>query len=181
MRAEVLEQALAQLQMTTAAVRLAQADYDKVAYRDDVGATPQALALERATLTQAAAQANYDALVKGATTPELDQARAGVDQAQAGIIQASAAVSQTEAALTSASAGLRAEEARLDLIRAGARPEQVKVAEAQVAAAQRASRGGKRPGSRSAGRPGCHRRAVGSHDHPRAVRRRGSQQSYRAG
>ena len=96
MRAEVLEQALAQLQMTTAAVRLAQADYDKVAYRDDVGATPQALALERATLTQAAAQANYDALVKGPTTPELDQARAGVDQAQAGIIQASAAVSQTE-------------------------------------------------------------------------------------
>ena len=100
-----------------------------------MGATPQALALERATLTQAAAQANYDALVKGATTPELEQARAGVDQAQAGIIQASAAVSQTEAALTSASAGLRAEEARLDLMRAGARPEQVKVAEAQVAAA----------------------------------------------
>lgn len=135
-RAEVLDQALAQLQMTTAAVRLAQADYDKVAYRDDVGATPQALALERATLTQAAAQANYDALVKGATTPELDQARAGVDQALAGIIQASAAVSQTEAALTSASAGLRAEEARLELMRAGARAEQVKVAEAQVAAAR---------------------------------------------
>lgn len=135
-RAEVLDQALIQLQMASAAVRLAQADYDKVAYREDVAGTPQALALERATLTQASAQANYDALVKGATTPELDQARAGVDQALAGIIQASAAVSQTEAALTSAQAGLRAEEARLELMRAGARAEQLAAAEAQVAAAQ---------------------------------------------
>ena len=135
-RAEVLDQALIQLQMATAAVRLAQADYDKVAYRDDVAGTPQALVLEKATLAQASAQASYDALVKGATTPELDQARAGVDQALAGIIQASAAVSQTEAALTSAQAGLRAEEARMDLMRAGARSEQIRAAEAQVAAAQ---------------------------------------------
>ena len=135
-RAEVLDQALIQLQMATAAVRLAQADYDKVAYRDDVAGTPQALALEKATLTQASAQANYDALVKGATTPELDQAAAGVDQALAGIIQASAAVSQTEAALTGAQAGLRAEQARLDLMRAGARAEQIEAAEAQVAAAR---------------------------------------------
>jgi HlyD family secretion protein len=97
---------------------------------------PQALALERATLAQQAARANYDALLKGATTPELDQARAGVDQAVAGIIQASAAVSQTEAALTSAGAGLRAEQARLDLMRAGARPEQIRASEAQVAAAR---------------------------------------------
>ena len=38
----------------------------------------------------AAAKANYERWLKGATTPELDQARAGVDQAVAGIVQASA-------------------------------------------------------------------------------------------
>ncbi len=135
-RAEVLEQALVTVQQAAAAVRLAQADYDKIKDRADSGAMPQALALERATLALQAAQANYDALVKGATTPELDQVAAGVDQAQAGIIQASATVSQTEASLASAEAGLRAEEARLALTRAGARPEQVKAAEAQVAAAE---------------------------------------------
>jgi len=134
-RAEVIEGALVQVQQAEAAVRLAQADYDKISFRGDAGAMPQALALERATLALQAARSNYDALVKGATTPELDQARAGVDQAQAGIIQASAAVSQTAAALVSAAAGQRAEEARLDLLQAGARPEQVKAAEAGVAAA----------------------------------------------
>ena len=133
-RAEVLEQALVQVQQAAAAVRLAQADYDRIKDRADAGAMPQSLALERATLALQAAQASYDALVKGATTPELDQARAGVDQAQAGILQASAAVSQTQASLASASAGLRAEEARLELVRAGAREEQVAAAEAQVAA-----------------------------------------------
>lgn len=135
-RSEVIEQALVQYQMATAAVRLAQADFDKVSYRNDVGALPQSLALERATLTAQAAKANYEALIKGATTPELDQARAGIDQTQAGILQASAAVSQTEAALTSAQAGLRAEQARLDLALSGARPEQVKTIEAQAEAAQ---------------------------------------------
>lgn len=135
-RAEVIEGALVQVQQAEAAVRLAQADYDKIAWRSDAGQLPQALALERATLALQAARANYEALVKGATTPELDQARAGIEQAQAGIIQASAAVSQTAASLDSATAGQRAEAARLALLQAGARPEQVKAAEAQVAAAQ---------------------------------------------
>lgn len=135
-RAEVLEAALVQAQQAEAAVRLAQADYDKIKDRADAAAMPQSLALERATLALQAARANYEALVKGATTPELDQARAGVDQAQAGMIQASAAVSQTEASLAGAAAGLRAEEARLALVRAGAAAEQVRAAEAQVAAAR---------------------------------------------
>jgi multidrug resistance efflux pump len=135
-RAEVIEQGLTQVQQAEAAVRLAQADYDKIKDRADVAAMPQSLALERATLALQAARANYDGLVKGATTPELDQARAGVDQALAGIIQASAAVSQTEAALASATAGVRAEQARLELVRAGARTEQVRAAEAQLEAAR---------------------------------------------
>ncbi len=135
-RAEVIEQALAQYQQTEAAVRLAQSDYDKVGWRTDVATLPQSLALEKATLAMDAAKANYEALLKGATTPELDQARAGVEQAVAGIIQASAAVSQTEASLVVAQAGLRADEARLDLLREGATTEQIALAEAQLAAGQ---------------------------------------------
>ena len=102
----------------------------------NIGALPQSLALQNATLALEAAKSNYEGLLKGATTPEIDQARAGVDQAAAGVVQASAAVSQTEAALETARAGLAGEQARLDLLQAGSRPEQVKAAEAQVAASQ---------------------------------------------
>jgi multidrug resistance efflux pump len=123
-------------QQAAAAVQVAQADYDRIKGEPDVGASPQALALEQATLTLEAAKSHYQGVLAGATTPELNQARAGIDQAVAGIIQASATVSQTEAALTAAQANLAAEQARLDLVRAGARPEQIKTAEAQVAAAQ---------------------------------------------
>ena len=136
------------MQQAEAGVRQAQAEYDKIAGRADVAAMPQSLALERATLALQAAQANYDALVKGATTPELDQARAGVDQALAGIIQASAAVSQTEAALTSATARTRAEQAKLELLQAGARPEQIVAAEAQLAGGAGAGRKRRRATSR---------------------------------
>jgi HlyD family secretion protein len=114
---------------------VAQSNYDKVAGQPDVAASPQALALQQATLNLDAAKSNYEGVVKGATTPELDQARAGLNQAVAGVIQASAAVSQTEAALVTARAGLAAEQARLDLMLAGTRPEQIKTAEAQVQAA----------------------------------------------
>ncbi|MCZ7569447.1 MAG: efflux RND transporter periplasmic adaptor subunit [Ardenticatenaceae bacterium] len=134
-RDEVRESALVQVKQAEAAVKLAQADYDKIKWRNDVGATPQALALERATLNLQAAQANYDALVKGATPPELDAARAAVTQATAAVTQATAAVSQAEAGLETARAGLGAEQARLELLRAGARPQQLEAAEAQVEAA----------------------------------------------
>lgn len=135
-RGELREAGLVQVRQAEAAVKLAQADYDKIKWRNDVGATPQALALERATLSLQAAQANYDALIKGATTPEIDQARAAVAQATAGISQATAAISQAEAGLETARAGFGAERARLELLAAGARPQQVAAAEAQVRAAQ---------------------------------------------
>jgi len=125
-------------QQAAAAVQVAQANYDKVKGEPDVSASPQALALEQATLALEAAKSNYQGVLAGATTPELNQARAGIDQAVAGIIQASATVSQTEAALTAAQANLAAEQARLDLLKAGASTDLIKTAEAQVAAAQAA-------------------------------------------
>jgi len=135
-RPETIEGAAAQYQQAVAAVRQAQTEYDKVAWKPDLAGTPQSLALERATLAAEAAKSSYEGLLAGATTPELDQASAGVQQAVAGVIQASAAISQTEAALVTARAGLVGEEARLELLLEGARPEQIRAAEAQVAAAQ---------------------------------------------
>ena len=135
-RPEQIDAGAVQYQQATAAVQVAQANYDKVKSNPDVAASPQALALEQATLAMEAAKSNYQGILAGATTPQIDQARAGVDQAVAGMIQASATVSQTEAALTTARANLAAEQAHLDLLQAGSPPEQVKAAEAQVAAAQ---------------------------------------------
>ena len=135
-RPETIEGAAALYQQAVAAVRQAQAEYDKVAWKPDLAGTPQSLALERATLAAEAARSSYEGLLQGATTPELDQASAGVQQAVAGVIQASAAISQTEAALVTARAGLVGEEARLELLLEGARPEQIRAAEAQVAAAR---------------------------------------------
>lgn len=135
-RPEQIEAASVAYQQAQAAVNVAQSNYDKIASRPDVAAMPQSLALQQATLALQAAKANYGGVLSGATTPQLEQARAGVNQAQAGILEASAAVSQTEAALVTAKAGLAAEQARLDLMQAGARPEQIKAGEAQVAASQ---------------------------------------------
>jgi HlyD family secretion protein len=135
-RSEQIKAAAVALEQAEAAVRVAQANYDQIASRSDAGRLPQALVLQQATLQMEAAKSNYEGLLRGATTPELDQARAGINQAVAGIVQASAAVSQTEAALVTAQAGLAAEQARLELIQAGARPEQIEAAVAQVAAAQ---------------------------------------------
>ena len=131
-----IDAASVQYQQAIAAVQGAQAAYDQVRGDPNVAMLPQSVALQQATLAMEAAKSNYEGVLAGATTPELDQARAGVDQAVAGIVQASATVSQTEAALAAAQANRAAEQARLDLLQAGARPEQVKAAEAQLGAAQ---------------------------------------------
>lgn len=134
-RPEQITQASVQVEQATAALQTAQAAYDRVSGRPDVSMLPQSTALQQATLALEAAKANYDGLLRGATTPELDQAAAGIHQAQAGVVQATAAVSQTQSLMTTAQAGLAAEQAKLDLVQAGARPEQVRAAEAQVKAA----------------------------------------------
>ena len=135
-RPEQIEAVSVAYQQAQAAVNVAQSNYDKIAGRPDAGALPQSLALQQATFALQAAKSNYEGMLSGATTPQLDQARAAINQAQAGILQASATISQTESALVTAKAGVSAEQARLDMMRAGARPEQVRAAEAQVAAAQ---------------------------------------------
>jgi len=121
-RPEEVEAAAAAMKKAEAALRQAQAEYDKIAWAGEVGETPQALALESATLDYQVAKANYEALLSGARPEEIEAARAAVAAAQAN--------------LTQAEAGVRSAQAALDLLRAGPTPEEIAAAQAAVAQAQ---------------------------------------------
>ncbi len=121
-RPEELEGAAATLMKAEATLRQAQTEYDKIAWAGDVGSTPQALALEIATLDHSAARANYQALLNGARPEEIEAAQATVAAAQASLAQADAGVGSAQAALA--------------LVQEGATPEEIAAAEATVAQAQ---------------------------------------------
>lgn len=91
-----------------ASLRQAQAEYDKVSWRSDIGMLPQATVLQQATNELQAAQARLDDLLAGPTQADIVRAQAEVSAAQAD----------------------------LDLVRAGARTETVAAAEARVDAAR---------------------------------------------
>lgn len=93
-----------------AALREAQAAYDDVAWRTDVGMLPQSTALEQATNNYVRAQA------------ALEDVQAGADQTD----------------IASAQAQVRSAQAELDLLQAGATAQTVAAAEAQVKVAQAA-------------------------------------------
>jgi HlyD family secretion protein len=161
-REEEVEAAAATVMKAEAALRQAQAEYDKISWAGDVGDTPQALALQSATLDYDVAKANYEALLNGARPEEIEAAQAAVAAAQANLAQAEAgvgsaqaalellregaspeqivageaAVAQAEANLAQAEAGVGSAQAALDLLLEGATPEQIATAEAAVAQAE---------------------------------------------
>jgi len=81
------EIAIAKADLEVAEINLqkAQADYDKIAWRENVGTMPQAVALQQATIAYEKAKANYDLKVAGPTEEQVTAARAKVAQAQAQI------------------------------------------------------------------------------------------------
>ncbi len=139
--------AQARLDKVRAAVRLAQAEYDRIGGATN---TPQALALEQATLDLEIAQAEYDLLIAGPRPSDLAPLRAGVeaaraqsilaqaqaDQARNQIAQAEAAVAQAEAGVEAARAQAGQAQAALDRLQAGPTPEEVAAAEAAVTQAR---------------------------------------------
>lgn len=161
-RPEEVEAAAATTMKAEAALRQAQAEYDKIAWAEEIGDTPQALALESATLDYDVAKANYQALVRGARPEEIQAAQAAVAAARAGLAQAEAGVSSAQAALAllqegatpeqiamaeaavdqaraslaQAEAGVGSAQAALDLLREGATPEQIAAARAAVKQAE---------------------------------------------
>lgn len=131
-----LAAAHADLANAEAALRQAQAAYDRVQGAADIGARPEALALEQATNARDAARARLSALQSGATAADIAAARAQIDQAQAQLDALTASARPAEVA--AAQAEIRRAQAQLDLLQAGARPETIAAVEADVAAAQAA-------------------------------------------
>jgi HlyD family secretion protein len=74
--------ARAELASAEAAVRQAQAAYDQMSWRSDMATRRQAVELERATNTHAAAKARVDILLRGASAASIASAQARVKQAQ---------------------------------------------------------------------------------------------------
>jgi HlyD family secretion protein len=75
--------AAANFRAAEVALQTAQRDYDKVAYADNIGETPQAAALERATIEYESARSNYNLKASGATKTQLAVGWSQVEQAQA--------------------------------------------------------------------------------------------------
>ena len=119
-----------------AALRQAQAAYDKIAGNPDAGSYPQALQLEQATNAFNAAKARVDDLEQGSTPAQIAAAQAEVRGAQAQLNSAKAAARPAD--LAAAEADVRRAQAQLDLLKSGARPETVAAVEAEVAASRAA-------------------------------------------
>lgn len=134
-RDEQLTASLATVRRAEAALRLAQAEYDRIAYAaDGERAEPVALALEQATLDYEAALANYQALLNGATSQEVAIAQASLAEGEAALAQVKVGASAENIAV--AQAGVIEAEAGLDAVAAGPTDEQIAVAEAAVAQAE---------------------------------------------
>jgi len=118
---EAITQAAADLRLREIELRQAQEAYDQVAYAQNVGMSPQAAELQRATLNYERAQAVYDEATKPATEAQLAAARSTVVQAknrldklQAGLRPEAQAVN--EAKLRESQ--LQVDEARANLVKA---------------------------------------------------------------
>jgi HlyD family secretion protein len=118
-----------------AALSQAQGAYDRVKGDTNIGLRPEALQLEHATNQYNAAQARLAQLQKGADPADIAADRARVQQAQAQLDQLTAI---NPADVSAAEAEVRRARAQLDLLAAGARPEAIATAEAEIATAQAA-------------------------------------------
>ena len=128
--------AQAELANAEAALRQAQAAYDQVAWRSDVGTLPESRQLEQATNNHEAARARYDALFADPPADAVAAARARIQEAQADLdgLQTPATAGQ----IAEAEAQVRTAQAELDLLGAGVLEETIAVAEAAVAEAEAA-------------------------------------------
>lgn len=102
--ADQVQVARAQLEKARAFLQQAQAAYDQVKHLPNIGALPQSLQLQQATLDVQAAEANYRLATAGPTEAQKAAALAQIAQAQA----------------------------QLDRLKAGASAEEIAIAEAQV-------------------------------------------------
>ncbi len=128
--------AKAELKRTEIALQKAQAEYDPVAYRNDVGALPEAAQLQQATVDHERALAAYSEATKDADPADVAAAAAKVADAKASL--ANLRQGPTPSEIAGAEAEVRRAQAQLDLLQAGERSESIAMAEADVAAANAA-------------------------------------------
>ncbi len=119
---EELRIAKAEMDRAEAIMRQAQAEYDKIAWAPGIGASPQAIALEQATLNYELAKARYEALLKG---PTEDQKELVSSQVQAAYAQ-----------LRAAEAKLSGVQARYNSLKRGPDPKKLALAEIKVKIAE---------------------------------------------
>ena len=86
-----------EIDLAQAALRQAQSAYDKVRGDPQIGARPEALALEQATVSYNAAKAAYNAATQGATPQQLAVAQAQIKAAAAQVEVARSQVPSAEA------------------------------------------------------------------------------------
>ena len=129
---QALINAKANLANAEAEMRRAQRAYNEVSWRNDVGALPQAAALETATNNFAAAQAQYADLTAGPRNADIAAARAEIERTQA---QLETITKTLPADVAAAQAEVDRARAQVELLEAGTRPEEIQSAEADVAAA----------------------------------------------
>jgi multidrug efflux pump subunit AcrA (membrane-fusion protein) len=120
------------------AVKQAQAAYDLVHGDPNIGARPEAAALEQATAALDSAQAAYNAAVQGATPQQLAVARAQVGAAKTQVTVTQGEVPAAEAGVQTAQAQAARAQAVLDRLRAGATAEEIGMADARVKSAEAA-------------------------------------------
>ena len=124
--------AKADLMNAEAQLRNATSAFDKVKDESDIGMRPESLALEQATIAYESAKARMQDLENGATPGQIAVANAGIRQARA---QLDTLQNSMPSDLAAAQAEVDRAQAQLDLVNAGARPEAIAVAEAEVAGA----------------------------------------------
>jgi HlyD family secretion protein len=127
---EALAVARVQLQKMEIGLQRAQAAYDRVSGLPDVGASPEAAALQEATIDYQAAESEYERLKNLPSRADLQEAKALLDQAEARLRLAQ--VKPQEVGEEEIASGADVAQAQLDLARTGPRPEDVAVVAAQV-------------------------------------------------
>ncbi len=114
-----------------AALTQAQRAYDRIKWRNDVGATMESANLQTATNNFEAAQARYDDLLSGASQADINAANAQIQQASA---QYQSLQAGRPLDIASLEADVRSAQANLDKLLAGSTASQVAAAEADVKA-----------------------------------------------
>jgi HlyD family secretion protein len=120
----------AQRQKAEIALQRAQAAYDRVSGLPDVGASPEAAALQEATIDYQAAKSEYERLLDPPSTEAMQEAQAQLDLAKARLRLAQ--IEPVAVEEEASASGVAVAQAQLDLARTGPRPEDLVVFEAQV-------------------------------------------------